>query len=90
MLLTQAPTGTTSILAGVSSGIEPVFSFSYKREDRTGTHFVRHWLVEQLQEKGETSLPDYYVTALDLSPEEHVRVQAAIQKYVDNAASARR
>lgn len=86
MLLTQAPTGTTSILAGVSSGIEPVFSFSYKREDRTGTHFVNHWLVEKLQEKGE-SLPDYYVTALDLSPEEHVRVQAAIQKYVDSSIS---
>lgn len=85
MLLTQAPTGTTSILAGVSSGIEPVFSFSYTREDRTGTHLVNHWLVERF--KGQESLPDYYVTALNLTPEEHVRVQAAIQKYVDSSIS---
>ena len=114
MLLTQAPTGTTSILAGVSSGIEPVFSFSYTREDRTGIHKIRHWLVERLEQEGEgdagetaggtpgsqqaagegtagdrtgDNLPDYYVTALELSPEEHVRVQAAIQKYVDSSIS---
>lgn len=87
MLLTQAPTGTTSILAGVSSGIEPIFSFSYTREDRTGTHYVHHWLAEQLGKDKEAELPDYYVTALELSPEEHVRVQAAIQKYVDSSIS---
>jgi len=88
MLLTQAPTGTTSIVAGVSSGIEPVFSFSYTREDRTGTHFVNHWLVERFKlENGDVALPDYFVTALELSPEEHVRVQAAIQQYVDSSIS---
>ena len=91
MLLTQAPTGTTSILAGVSSGIEPVFSFSYTREDRTGTHYVHHWLVERLVEQlgqaAEASLPEYFVTALNLSPDEHVAVQAAIQKYVDSSIS---
>lgn len=87
MLLTQAPTGTTSILAGVSSGIEPVFSFSYTREDRTGKHYVHHWLVERLGPQGEAGLPDYFVTALELTPEEHVGVQAAIQKYVDSSIS---
>jgi ribonucleoside-diphosphate reductase alpha chain len=95
MLLTQAPTGTTSILAGVSSGIEPIFSFSYTREDRTGIHYVHHWLVERLGQsdsKGasapsENQLPEWYVTALELTPEEHVRVQATIQKYVDSSIS---
>jgi len=87
MLLTQAPTGTTSILAGVSSGIEPVFSFSYTREDRTGTHFIRHWLLDRLGQVAEGELPDYFVTALELTPEEHVRVQAVIQRYVDSSIS---
>jgi len=88
MLLTQAPTGTTSILAGVSSGIEPVFSFSYTREDRTGHHTVHHWLVKKFREEHpDEKLPDYFVTAFELTPEEHVRVQAAIQKYVDSSIS---
>ena len=88
MLLTQAPTGTTSILAGVSSGIEPVFSFEYTREDRTGTHQIKHWLVEKyLGKNPQEELPDYFVSALQLTPEEHVAVQAAIQKYVDSSIS---
>lgn len=82
-LLTQAPTGTTSILAGVSSGIEPIFSWSYTRNDNTGNHIVEH----PLYSKHKDSLPDYFVTAHDLTPEEHLNVQAVIQKYVDSSIS---
>jgi ribonucleoside-diphosphate reductase alpha chain len=84
VLLTQAPTGTTSILAGVSSGIEPIYSWTYKRKDRTGEHIVKHPLYEQYEGK---ELPSYFVTAMELTPEEHVRMQAAIQKYVDSSIS---
>jgi len=82
-LLTQAPTGTTSILAGVSSGIEPVFSWTYVRKDKTGEYLIEH----PLYAKYEKNLPDYFVTAYDLTPQEHVTVQAAVQKYVDSSIS---
>ena len=88
VILTQAPTGTISILAGVSSGIEPVYEFEFKRTDRTGVHIVNHplyqeWLDKHLGEKA----PDYFVSASQLTPEEHVRVQAKIQEYVDSSIS---
>lgn len=87
-LLTQAPTGTTSLLAGVSSGIEPVFAFSFKRTDRTGTHIVYHELYKKwLEEHPDEPVPDYFVSADQLTPEEHVRMQAVIQQYVDAAIS---
>lgn len=88
VLLTQAPTGTTSILAGVSSGIEPVYAFSFKRTDRTGTHIVYHGLYEQwVKENPDKPVPDYFVSADQLTPEEHVRMQAVIQRYVDSSIS---
>lgn len=88
VLLTQAPTGTTSLLAGVSSGIEPVYDFAFVRRDRTGEHVLYHPLYQEWQDShvGEES-PDYFVSANDLTPEEHVRVQAAIQKYTDSSIS---
>lgn len=88
-LLTQAPTGSTSLVTGASSGIEPVFAFEYRREDRTGVHIVRHPEAEKwVQEHGEdVPLPDYFVSANDLTPEEHVRIQAIVQKYVDSSIS---
>lgn len=92
--LTQAPTGTTSILAGVNSGIEPYFAFEYTREDRTGVHQVRAKIVDDFMEGNidhqdykAVDLPDYFVTAQDVSVEEHVRMQAAVQKYVDSSVS---
>lgn len=88
VLLTQAPTGTTSLLAGVSSGIEPVFSFEYKRTDRTGEHIVYHPLYGEWKEAHpEDKDPDYFVSAMDLSPEEHLRVQAKVQEYTDSSIS---
>ena len=66
----QAPTGTTSLLAGVSSGIEPIYDFKLVR-----------------QEHPDAPLPQSFVTAGELTPEEHVRVQAKIQEFTDAAIS---
>ncbi|MBI4157431.1 hypothetical protein HY502_01110, partial [Candidatus Woesebacteria bacterium] len=88
ILLTQAPTGTISLLSGVSSGIEPVYEFTYKRTDRTGVHVVNHPLYQDwLDENPDKEIPDYFVSASGLTPEEHIRVQAAVQKYVDASIS---
>lgn len=76
-LLTQAPTGTTSILAGVSSGIEPNFAKEYVRKDRTGEYVVRHWLADRAA----------FVCAHEVTPEEHVKMQAVVQKWVDASVS---
>ncbi|UCD92683.1 MAG: vitamin B12-dependent ribonucleotide reductase [Methanobacteriota archaeon] len=110
-LTTIAPTGSLSIIADCSSGIEPLFSMSYVHEVmggeklvRTNSEFVRianegglftEELMEEVASKG--SIQDFeeipgdvrnlFVTARDISPEWHVRVQAAFQKYVDNAVS---
>jgi ribonucleoside-diphosphate reductase alpha chain len=96
LLLQQAPTGSTSLLAGVSSGIEPIYEFEFIRRDRLGEHILRHPLFEQWynefkaregREPTKEDRPPYFVSANDLSPEDHVVVQAAIQKYVDASIS---
>jgi len=95
LLLMQAPTGSTSLMAGTTSGIEPVYEFEFIRRDRLGEHIIRHPLYEAwLKENGfvngdakKAKRPDYFVGANDLSPEDHVKVQAVIQKYVDASIS---
>ncbi len=88
VLLTQAPTGTTSLLAGVSSGIEPIYDFVFIRKDRIGEHEVYHPLYQKyIDEHPGAEVPDYFVNAKTLTPEEHVVMQAAIQKYVDSSIS---
>ncbi|WP_434751803.1 adenosylcobalamin-dependent ribonucleoside-diphosphate reductase [Paenibacillus amylolyticus] len=87
-LITQAPTGSTGTMVGTSTGIEPYFAFKYFRQSRLGydEQFVpiaQDWLE---QHPGEP-LPEYYVTAMDLSAENHIRVQARIQKWVDSSIS---
>lgn len=111
---TIAPTGTISILAnGVSSGIEPVFSWVYTRKDTTGERQIIHplfkdALIKIYPENSEdynkiikhvkthgtiqnTDLPQSFKNlfkgALDISPENHVKMQATFQKHVDNAVS---
>ena len=88
VLLTQAPTGTTSLLSGVSSGIEPVFDFAMKRVDRTGEHILYHPLFKEWQDAhaGEPT-PDYFASSNDLRPEDHVRVQAIVQEFTDSSIS---
>ncbi len=87
-LLTQAPTGSTGIMADASSGIEPIYDFKYKRKDRLGEHEVFHPLYQEYADAhpGE-EMPDYFVTAKELTPEEHVKTQAAAQKYIDSSIS---
>lgn len=88
VILTQAPTGTTSLLAGVSSGIEPVFDFKFIRKDRIGEHVIYHPLFQKwMEENPGAQKPDYFAGANDMSPLNHVQVQALIQKYTDSSIS---
>ncbi len=94
LLLMQAPTGSTSLMAGTTSGIEPVFEFEFYRHDRLGDHLIRHHLYEKWYQKHEKEIkegkikkPHWFVSANELTPEDHVKVQAIIQKYVDASIS---
>ncbi|MDE2109791.1 MAG: adenosylcobalamin-dependent ribonucleoside-diphosphate reductase [Alphaproteobacteria bacterium] len=95
LLTSIAPTGTISLFAGnISSGIEPVFAYTYSRRVLLpdGTHSeetVSDYAVRTFRAKyGEdTALPDYFVSAQTLAPEDHLAVQAAAQKYIDSSIS---
>jgi ribonucleoside-diphosphate reductase alpha chain len=108
---TIAPTGSLSIIAGCSSGIEPLFAVCFVRNVLEGTKlleinpyfekiaiekgFYSRQLMEAVSETGSISqIPEIpeevkrvFVTAHDITPEDHIRMQAAFQKYVDNAVS---
>lgn len=108
---TIAPTGTLSILAGCSSGVEPLFAVSFVRTVMEGTKLLEvnpyfekvakergFWsreLMEKIAEQGSLhgfqEIPEdvraVFLTAHDISPMEHIAMQAAFQKYVDNAVS---
>lgn len=94
LLTSIAPTGTISLYAGnVSSGIEPVFAYAYTRKvlqkdgSRTEEEVV-DYAVQLWREKfGDTALPDYFVNAQTLAPSDHVKMQAAAQKWVDSSIS---
>lgn len=91
-MLTQAPTGTTSLLAGVNSGIEPYFNLATWREDRTGGTWVVARAVEDRWGKPAEGGPlpkdyDHVVTSGDVTVDEHIAMQAAVQKYVDSSVS---
>ena len=107
---TIAPTGTISIIAGASSGVEPLFALSYVRNVMDNTRLVEGYpyfqavarhegfyspeLMEQLAERGTLEtidvpqwVKDVFRTSHDISPEWHVRMQAAFQKHTDNSVS---
>ncbi len=108
---TVAPTGTISIIAGTSSGIEPLFAISFVRHVLEGARLLEvsplfekaskergiysQELMTEVAKKGSVQdisgvpadMKDIFVTALDIPPEQHVRVQAAFQKYTDNGVS---
>lgn len=88
ILTQQAPTGSTSLLAGTTSGIEPVYEFSFIRRDRLGEHILYHPLFEEWKKEHPNQVvPDYFVSANNLTPADHVKVQATIQSYVDASIS---
>ena len=108
---TVAPTGTISIIAGCSGGIEPIFAVAFVRNVMDGTMlleiqptfetiakergFYSKDLMMEVAKTGSIQnlevVPEdvrrFFVTSLDINPEWHVRIQAAFQKYVDNAVS---
>ena len=88
-LLTQAPTGTTGTMVNTSTGVEPFFSWVYFRKSRLGLHEEQVPIVQEWYEANPDSskLPDHFVTAMDLAPEEHVKVQGAFQRWIDSAIS---
>ncbi|MED1442138.1 vitamin B12-dependent ribonucleotide reductase [Aeribacillus composti] len=91
-LLTVAPTGSTGTMVGVSTGLEPYFSFSYYRSGRLGkfievkADIVQEYLNEH-PEADPNHLPHWFVSAMDLSPEAHADVQCIIQRWVDSSLS---
>jgi ribonucleoside-diphosphate reductase alpha chain len=102
LLTSIAPTGTISLLAGnVSSGIEPIFSFTQERRilERSGSHRTEHledyayalWRKRNGNGNGNGAgngmLPAHMVTVNELSPSEHLRMQAAAQAHVDSSIS---
>ncbi|MDF1527200.1 MAG: vitamin B12-dependent ribonucleotide reductase [bacterium] len=108
---TIAPTGTISILANTTSGIEPLFAVAFQRnvmdnqrlvevhpyfkEVARREGFYSEDLMEKIVQEGSiqhiSGIPDWvkrvFVTSHDISPEWHIRMQAAFQKYTDNAVS---
>ena len=91
VLLTVAPTGTISMVLGVSTGIEPIFAPVYKRRWRTGTDgvwnetYVVDHLFKDLYGRGKDL--GHVVGAYDVTPEEHIKMQAVVQSYIDSAVS---
>jgi ribonucleoside-diphosphate reductase alpha chain len=90
-----APTGTISLFAdNVSSGIEPVFAFAYKRKvlqadgsrsEETVTDYAYHEFHKRFGE--DAALPDYFVNTQTISPADHLAVQAAAQRHIDSSIS---
>src|SRR6202000_167681 len=95
LLTSIAPTGTISLFAGnVSSGIEPVFAYAYTRKILRPDGLRIEEAVEDFAYTkfratfgADTALPDYFVNAQELSPDDHLAVQAAAQKYIDSSIS---
>jgi ribonucleoside-diphosphate reductase alpha chain len=91
-LLTVAPTGSTGTLVGVSTGLEPYFSFTYYRSGRLGKFIeVKADIVQEYlnanPEADEQTLPEWFVASMELAPEAHADVQCIIQRWIDSSIS---
>lgn len=91
-LLTVAPTGSTGTMVGVSTGLEPYFSFSYYRSGRLGKFIeVKAEVVQEYldsnPEQDPNNLPEWFVSSMELKPEEHADTQCVIQRWVDSSIS---
>ena len=94
VLTSVAPTGTISLLAGnVSSGVEPIFADRYHRKlmqpagERSDTEVLDYAVQMWRKLRGDVPLPDYFVDAQTLTPQEHIAMQAAAQTWVDASIS---
>ncbi|MEM3781364.1 MAG: adenosylcobalamin-dependent ribonucleoside-diphosphate reductase [Candidatus Micrarchaeaceae archaeon] len=94
-VLTAPPVGSGAVLSGTSSGIEPIFAFSYTRRSESlskGEFKVYHPLVKQYMDlKGiddESKLPEYFTVAYKIDPMFRVRMQGTIQKHIDSGISS--
>ena len=91
-LLTVAPTGSTGTMVGVSTGLEPYYSFTYYRSGRLGkfievkADIVQEYLDANVEAE-EENLPNWFVTAMELAPEAHADVQCIIQRWIDSSIS---
>ena len=89
VMLTIPPCGTISMLHGVSSGIEPIFAAMYNRRWRSNNIWKEQLVVDPLfqeyYDEGKSLEP--FVGAYDVAPEDHIKVQATIQKYIDSCIS---
>jgi ribonucleoside-diphosphate reductase alpha chain len=91
-LLTVAPTGSTGTMVGVSTGLEPYFSFSYFRSGRLGKFIeVKADIVQEYLEKHSeadaNNLPNWFISSMELSAEAHADVQCIIQRWIDSSIS---
>lgn len=91
-LLTVAPTGSTGTMVGVSTGLEPYFSFSYYRSGRLGKFIevkadILQEYLDAHPEQDPEQLPEWFVTAMTMSPEAHADTQCVIQRWVDSSIS---
>ncbi|XXM73773.1 vitamin B12-dependent ribonucleotide reductase [Lysinibacillus sphaericus] len=91
-LLTVAPTGSTGTMVGVSTGLEPYFSFTYYRSGRLGKFIeVKADIVEDYLKRNPgadaNDLPDWFISSMNLAPEAHADVQCVIQNWIDSSIS---
>jgi ribonucleoside-diphosphate reductase alpha chain len=95
-LITQAPCGTVGTMLGTTTGIEPYFDWKWERRGRLGSHIEHASVIKdhhdwredhKILRAADEDLPTYFVTAMDITPEEHVAMQAAIQPWTDSSIS---
>lgn len=91
-LLTVAPTGSTGTMVGVSTGLEPYFSFTYFRSGRLGKFIeVKADIVQEYLDRHPKAdpekLPKWFISAMELAPEAHADVQCIIQRWIDSSIS---